>query len=49
VHPRYNLRSVTGMVDGHVENLDRRRLQDMRFWANPADRSDWTLRALQNP
>jgi type II secretory pathway pseudopilin PulG len=49
VHPRYNLRAVTGMVDGHVENLDRRRLQDMRFWANPADRPDWTLRALQNP
>jgi len=46
VHPRYNLRSVTGMVDGHVENLDRRNLQDMRHWANPADRPDWTLRAL---
>ena len=49
VHPRYNLRAVTGMMDGHVENLDRRRLQDMRLWANPADRPDWTLRALQNP
>jgi hypothetical protein len=47
VHPRYNLRSVTGMVDGHVENFDRRRIQDMRHWANPADRADWTLRALQ--
>jgi hypothetical protein len=34
------------MVDGHVENLDRRNLQDMRHWANPADRPDWTLRAL---
>ena len=49
VHPRYNLKSVTGMVDGHVENLDRRRIQDMRHWANPADRADWTLRALQGP
>lgn len=49
VHPRYNLRSVTGMVDGHVENLDRRRIQDMRQWANPADRADWTLRALPSP
>jgi hypothetical protein len=49
VHPRYNLRSVTGMVDGHVENLDRRRIQDMRHWANPADRADWTLRALPSP
>ena len=49
VHPRYNLRSVSGMVDGHVENFDRRRIQDMRHWANPADRADWTLRALQGP
>ena len=49
VHPRYNLKSVTGMVDGHIENLDRRRIQDMRHWANPADRADWTLRALQGP
>jgi prepilin-type N-terminal cleavage/methylation domain-containing protein len=49
VHPRYNLRSVTGMVDGHVENVDRRRIQDMRHWANPADRADWTLRALPSP
>ena len=49
VHPRYNLKSVTGMVDGHVENLDRRRIQDMRHWANPADRADWTIRALQGP
>jgi prepilin-type N-terminal cleavage/methylation domain-containing protein len=48
VHPRYNLRAVTGLTDGHVENFDRRRLQDMRHWANPADRADWTLLALPN-
>jgi len=47
VHPRYNLRAVGAMADGHVENLDRRHLQDMRIWANLADRPDWTLRATQ--
>lgn len=47
VHPRYNLRAIGAQADGHVENLDRRRLQDMRIWANPADRADWTLRAIQ--
>ncbi len=45
VHPRYSLKAVSGFSDGHVENIDRRRLQDMRNWANLADRSDWTLRA----
>jgi len=46
VHPRYNLKAVSDLSDGHVENVDRRRLLDMRLWANPADRPDWTFRAM---
>jgi prepilin-type N-terminal cleavage/methylation domain-containing protein/prepilin-type processing-associated H-X9-DG protein len=47
VHPRYSNRAVTGMVDGHVEALDRRELEDMRHWANQADRPDWTLQRVK--
>ncbi len=47
VHPRFSSRAVTGMVDGHVEALDHRELEDMRHWANLADRSDWTLQRLK--
>ena len=43
VHPRYNNRAVTAMFDGHAEGLEFEKLQDMRFWANPADRPDWLL------
>ncbi len=43
VHPRYNNRAVTAMFDGHAEGLGFDKLQDMRFWANPADRPDWVL------
>lgn len=43
VHPRYNNRAVTAMFDGHAEGLGFEKLQDMRFWANPADRPDWVL------
>ncbi len=43
VHPRFSYRAVTAMVDGHAETLNRRELQDMRHWANQADRPDWTL------
>lgn len=43
VHPRYNNRAVTAMFDGHAEGLGFEQLQDMRFWANPADRPDWVL------
>lgn len=43
VHPRFSNRALGGMVDGHVEALSRRELQDMRHWANQADRDDWTL------
>ncbi len=43
VAPRYQLKAIGAHVDGHVEPLGLRELQDMRRWANPADRSDWTL------
>lgn len=43
VHPRYNNRAVTAMFDGHAEGLEFEQLQDMRFWANPADRPNWVL------
>ena len=43
VHPRFSQRALGGMVDGHVEALTERELQDMRHWANQADRPDWTL------
>jgi prepilin-type N-terminal cleavage/methylation domain-containing protein len=46
VHPRWNRRAVTAMTDGHVEALGEADLQDMRHWANKADRPDWTLRPL---
>lgn len=44
VHPRYNTHTVTAMFDGHAERLDLREIQDMRFWANQADRPDWVLK-----
>lgn len=43
VHPRYTGRAVAAVTDGHVEAPGLRELQDMRRWANPADRSDWKL------
>lgn len=47
VHPRFSNRAVTGMVDGHVEAMNHRELEDMRHWANQADRSDWTLQRVK--
>jgi len=47
VHPRHNQRAIGAMTDGHVEALTRRELQDMRHWANQADRTDWVL--TRNP
>lgn len=43
VHPRYTGRAVAALVDGHVDTPGLRELQDMRRWANPADRADWVL------
>jgi hypothetical protein len=43
VHPRFSNRALGGLVDGHVEALSKRELQDMRHWANQADRADWSL------
>ena len=30
------------MLDGHAEGLNLTQIQDMRYWANEADRPDWT-------
>lgn len=49
IHPRWNRRAVAGMADGHIETLKGTALQDMRHWANPADRPDWTLRPTGSP
>jgi hypothetical protein len=43
VHPRFSNRALGGVVDGLVEALSKRELQDMRHWANQADRADWSL------
>ena len=45
VHPRWNGRAMTAMTDGHAESLTQTELQDMRRWANTADRADWRLKA----
>lgn len=44
VAPRYEGRAVTAMMDGHVQTMTQAELQDMRHWANTADRPDFTLR-----
>lgn len=36
-------RAVTAFVDGHAGTASWERVQDMRLWANSADRADWTL------
>jgi prepilin-type N-terminal cleavage/methylation domain-containing protein len=46
VHPRWSGRAVTAMTDGHAESLSQTEVQDMRHWANTADRADWTIKAL---
>ena len=43
VHPRFNVKAVAAIFDGHAEALSFRQLEDMRYWANQADRPDWTL------
>jgi prepilin-type N-terminal cleavage/methylation domain-containing protein len=42
-------RAVAAMTDGHAEVLFDADLQDMRHWANTADRPDWTLTHLSAP
>jgi len=44
VAPRYDGRAVAAMIDGHVQMLNQNELQDMRHWANNADRPDFVLR-----
>ena len=43
VHPRYNGRAVTAMMDGHVDGFTSTELQDMRRWANHATNPSWKL------
>ncbi len=43
VHPRFNLKTVVGMLDGRATSLNLNEIQDMRHWAIQADRPDWTL------
>jgi prepilin-type N-terminal cleavage/methylation domain-containing protein len=43
VHPRYNRSAVAAFIDGHVQAMDETALQDMRHWADPADKADWVL------
>ncbi len=47
VHPRFSGRAVTGMLDGHVEAMNHRELQDMQHWSNQADRPDWSLQRVR--
>lgn len=47
VHPRFTQRAVTGMIDGHVEAMNHRELQDMQHWSNQADRPDWSLKRIK--
>lgn len=46
IHPRFSNRAVTGMLDGHVEAMNPKELQDMQHWSNQADRPDWTLQRV---
>lgn len=44
VAPRMNnRRAVAALLDGHAENYDLAKTQDMRHWCNRAERADWTL------
>ena len=43
VHPRYANKTVVALFDGHAEGYSLDEIQDMRHWANQADRPDWTL------
>lgn len=43
VSPRLNRRSAAALLDGHTESFGLKQMQDMRYWCNRADKSDWTL------
>lgn len=43
VSPRFGRTAVIGFFDGHTGALSETELQDMRHWADQADRPDWTL------
>lgn len=40
---RWKRKAVTANMDGHVEMQTIKQLRDMRKWANPANRADWTM------
>ncbi|HVY69521.1 MAG TPA: type II secretion system protein [Verrucomicrobiae bacterium] len=43
VAPRFNGRTVSALMDGHVGVFNLIQSQDMRHWCNLADRPDWVL------
>lgn len=43
VHFRHARRASSAYLDGHVETIDWEQAQDMRRWANNADRPDYVL------
>ncbi len=45
VAPRFDLKAVTSMVDGHAQLLGLPGLQDMAHWCNTADSSNFRLTA----
>jgi prepilin-type N-terminal cleavage/methylation domain-containing protein len=47
--PRYGGNVVTAFIDGHADVLDKRKLKDMRHWANWADAPDWRLPQIASP
>ena len=44
VHPRFENKAVSAMLDGHAEVLSVTEMQDMRHWSNLADNPGWILK-----
>lgn len=40
---RHRGRAVTAMIDGHAQTAGWAELNDMRMWADRADRADWSI------
>ncbi len=43
VLPRHHHRTVAVLFDNHAEGLNPSQIQDLRFWADPANRTDRVL------
>ena len=43
VSPRLNGHAVAALLDGHVENFNQQKMQDMRYWCSRANKANWTL------